>query len=321
MLPEKILYWREKGGEGGWVIWWVDGYNLHPTSCFTVEFHTFFLQVIYKLLSHGNYSVGHSFDFHLPLWSQFRVTEDRTCYAGPMDWRVGVKGADEDLDLWQDSLCLLFRFTSGCDHSYSLTLRGTTRKRKYIKLSTLQPFTIECQKKSRTALVSLYYALVIGVENLCHFLNQSGSEIRQWKTSFHFLNTFQQLIFHTFSKMGKLLDKFPSFFFSRIQVFVSTLVHYLFMVRYRNSIAKSEVTENVALFFSFKTTGKNRFWPCFANTKISWNSRWSLFFLLVYFLSSKDKVREKQRGLIKAYHRDPCSWQMTELPVLCVLPL
>ena len=57
------------------------------------------------------------------------------------------------------------------------------------------------------------------------------------------------------------------FFFSRIEVFVSTLVHYLFMVRYRNSIAKSEVTENVALFFSFKTTGKNRFWPCFANTK------------------------------------------------------
>ena len=78
----------------------------------------------------------------------------------------------------------------------------------------------------------------------------------------------QHLIFHTFSKMGKLLDKFPSFFFfSRIEVFVSTLVQYLFMVRYRNSIAKSEVTENVALFFSFKTTGKNRFWPCFANTK------------------------------------------------------
>ena len=81
------------------MIWWVDGYNLHPTSCFTVEFHTFSLQVIYKLLSHGNYSVGHSFDFHLPLWSQFRVTEDSTCYAGPMDWRVGVKGADKDLDL------------------------------------------------------------------------------------------------------------------------------------------------------------------------------------------------------------------------------
>ena len=93
------------------------------------------------------------------------------------------------------------------------------------------------------------------------------------------------------------------------------------MVRYRNSIAKSEVTENVALFFSFKTTGKNRFWPCFANTKNFMKQQVKPLLFTGLFLSSKDKVREKQRGLIKAYHRDPCSWQMTELPVLCVLPL
>ena len=290
MLPEKILYWREKGG---WVIWWVDGYNLHLTSCFTVEFHTFFLQVIYKLLSHGNYSVGHSFDFHLPLWSQFRVTEDSTCYAGPMDWRVGVKGADKDLDLWQDSLCLLFRFTSGCDHSYSLTLRRATRKRKNIKLSTLQPFTIECQKKSRTAMVSLYYALVIGVENLCHFFNQSGSEIRQWKTSFHFLNTFQQLIFHTFSKMGKLLDKFLSFFFQELrflfQLLSMTYLWYIIEI----VLQKVKWQKMLHCFFPSRQQVKIDFGLALQIQKISWNSRWSLFFLLVYFLSSKDKVREK----------------------------
>lgn len=66
--------------------------------------------------------------------------------------------------------------------------------------------------------------------------------------------------------MGKLLDKFL-FFFLRIEVFVLIFIYYLFMVRYRNSIVKSEVIENVVLFFFFKIIGKNRFWFCFVNIK------------------------------------------------------
>ena len=98
----------------------------------------------------------------------------------------------------------------------------------------------------------------------CHFLNQSGSEIRQWKTSFHFLNTFQQHIFHTFSKMGKLLDKFPSFFFQELRFLFQLLsITYLWYVI---EIVLQKVKWHF-FFFSFKTTGKNRFWPCFANTK------------------------------------------------------
>lgn len=93
------------------------------------------------------------------------------------------------------------------------------------------------------------------------FRNQTMKDLfpfSQHISTTHFLYFFQD---------GEITRQISILFFSRIEVFVSTLVHYLFMVRYRNSIAKSEVTENVALFFSFKTTGKNRFWPCFANTK------------------------------------------------------
>lgn len=93
------------------------------------------------------------------------------------------------------------------------------------------------------------------------FRNQTMKDLfpfSQHISTTHFLYFFQD---------GEITRQISILFFSRIEVFVSTLVHDLFMVRYRNSIAKSEVTENVALFFSFKTTGKNRFWPCFANTK------------------------------------------------------
>lgn len=98
------------------------------------------------------------------------------------------------------------------------------------------------------------------------FRNQTMKDLfpfSQHISTTHFLYFFQD------GEITRQISILFFFFFSRIEVFVSTLVHYLFMVRYRNSIAKSEVTENVALFFSFKTTGKNRFWPCFANTKIS----------------------------------------------------
>ena len=87
------------------------------------------------------------------------------------------------------------------------------------------------------------------------------------KDLFPFSQHISTTHFPYFFQDGEITRQISILFFSRIEVFVSTLVHYLFMVRYRNSIAKSEVTENVALFFSFKTTGKNRFWPCFANTK------------------------------------------------------
>ena len=99
--------------------------------------------------------------------------------------------------------------------------------------------------------------------------------------------------------MGKLLDKFPSFF-SRIEVFVSTLIHYLFMVRYRNSIAKSEVTENVALFFPFKTTGKNRFWPCFANTKNFMKQQVKPLLLTGLFFIIKRQGEGKAKGTYKS---------------------
>ena len=84
------------------------------------------------------------------------------------------------------------------------------------------------------------------------------------KDLFPFSQHISTTHFPYFFEDGEITRQISILFFSRIEVFVSTLVHYLFMVRYRNSIAKSEVT---LFFFSFKTTGKNRFWPCFANTK------------------------------------------------------
>ena len=67
------------------------------------------------------------------------------------------------------------------------------------------------------------------------------------KDLFPFSQHISTTHFPYFFEDGEITRQISILFFSRIEVFVSTLVHYLFMVRYRNSIAKSEVT----LFFFF----------------------------------------------------------------------
>lgn len=67
--------------------------------------------------------------------------------------------------------------------------------------------------------------------------------------------------------MGKLLDKFPSFFFQELRFLFQLLsITYLWYVT-EIVLQKVKGQKMLHCFFSFKTTGKNRFWPCFANTK------------------------------------------------------
>lgn len=150
-------------------------------------------------------------------------------------------------------------------------------------------------------MVSLYYALVIGVENVEIGVENATFSTSQVQKSD---NERPLSIFSThfpyFFEDVEITRQISILFFSRIEVFVSTLVHYLFMVHYRNSIAKSEVTENVALFFSFKTTGKNRFWPCFANTKNFMKQQVkSLLFTGLFFII-KRQGEGKAKGTYKS---------------------
>lgn len=120
------------------------------------------------------------------------------------------------------------------------------------------------------------------------------------KDLFPFSQHISTTHFPYFFQDGEITRQISILFFSRIEVFVSTLVHYLFMVRYRNSIAKSEGTENVALFFSFKTTGKNRFWPCFANTKNFMKQRVKPLLFTGLFFIIKRQGEGKAKGTYKS---------------------
>lgn len=120
------------------------------------------------------------------------------------------------------------------------------------------------------------------------------------KDLFPFSQHISTTHFPYFFQDGEITRQISILFFSRIEVFVSTLVHDLFMVHYRNSIAKSEVTENVALFFSFKTTGKNRFWPCFANTKNFMKQQVKPLLFTGLFFIIKRQGKGKAKGTYKS---------------------
>lgn len=89
------------------------------------------------------------------------------------------------------------------------------------------------------------------------------------KDLFPFSQHISTTHFPYFFQDGEITRQISILFFSRIEVFVSTLVHYLFMVRYRNSIAKSEGTENVALFFPSRQQVKIDFGLALQIQKIS----------------------------------------------------
>jgi hypothetical protein len=65
------------------------------------------LKILLQERSHLDDTVGHALDLTQPLLVQFRVAKDLACDACTIDGRVGVKWADEDLDLRVDAFLLL----------------------------------------------------------------------------------------------------------------------------------------------------------------------------------------------------------------------
>lgn len=65
------------------------------------------LQVLLQESSHLDDTIGHTLDFTEPLLVEVGIVHDGGGDACTVDWGVGVKRADEDLDLRIDALLLL----------------------------------------------------------------------------------------------------------------------------------------------------------------------------------------------------------------------
>ena len=65
------------------------------------------LEVLLEEGTHGDDTVSHALDLAQPLLVEFRVVQDGGSDTGTVDRRVGVKRADQDLDLRVDTLLLV----------------------------------------------------------------------------------------------------------------------------------------------------------------------------------------------------------------------
>lgn len=65
------------------------------------------LEVLLEKTAHLNDTVSHALDFAQPLLLELGIVQDGGRDAGAVDRRVGVKGANEDLDLRVDALLFL----------------------------------------------------------------------------------------------------------------------------------------------------------------------------------------------------------------------
>jgi hypothetical protein len=65
------------------------------------------LEVLLEESTHGDDTVSHTLDLTQPLLVEFGVVQDGRSDTGTVDGRVGVKRADQDLDLRVDTLLLV----------------------------------------------------------------------------------------------------------------------------------------------------------------------------------------------------------------------
>lgn len=73
--------------------------NMRPVMLATQS-----LKVLLEKTAHLNDTVSHTLDFAQPLFLELRVVQDGGRDTGTMDRGVGVKGANDDLDLRVDAL-------------------------------------------------------------------------------------------------------------------------------------------------------------------------------------------------------------------------
>lgn len=80
------------------------------------------LEVLLKECTHFDNAISHALHFSKPLLVELRIIEDRRGNAGAMDGRIGVQGADEDLDLRINTLLLLSRLADDgeCADSFAV---------------------------------------------------------------------------------------------------------------------------------------------------------------------------------------------------------
>ena len=65
------------------------------------------LEVLLEKGTHGDDPVSHTLNLAQPLLVEFRVVQNGGSNTGTVDGRVGVKRADQDLDLRVDTLLLV----------------------------------------------------------------------------------------------------------------------------------------------------------------------------------------------------------------------
>lgn len=82
------------------------------------------LEVVLQERPHGDDTAGHLLDLTEPLLVEALVVQDFGCDAGSVNGRVGVHGADEDLDLRVYALLLLGGFGEDREGTYTLTVES-----------------------------------------------------------------------------------------------------------------------------------------------------------------------------------------------------
>lgn len=80
------------------------------------------LKLLTEELAHGDDAVSHALDLALPLLVELRVVEDGGGNAGTVDGRVGVHGADDDLELRVEALSLLGILANNGEDTSTLTV-------------------------------------------------------------------------------------------------------------------------------------------------------------------------------------------------------
>lgn len=86
------------------------------------------LQVLAEQGAHLDDAVGHALDLTQPLLVELGVVHDGGGNAGTVDGRVGVEGADEDLDLRIHALLLLGGLADEGESTDTLTVETLSEK-------------------------------------------------------------------------------------------------------------------------------------------------------------------------------------------------
>ena len=91
-----------------------------------VVFATKLLEVLLEESTHGDDAVSHALDLAQPLLVEFRVVQNGGSNTGTVDGRVGVKRADQDLDLRVDTLLLVGIGANDGEGTNTLTVETLT---------------------------------------------------------------------------------------------------------------------------------------------------------------------------------------------------